>query len=93
MCFYHILALIVVIALVVLVIYAARTLAQIKKTAQAVEYLALTTAEKVEKTQSTFDLIHNVSSVLDNGLFKALTLGADLARRFKRKPKEDKEEE
>jgi len=92
MCFYHILALIVVIAFVILVIYAARTLAQIKKTAQAVEYLALTTAEKVDKTQNTFELIQRVSSVLDNGLFKALTLGADLARRFHKK-KEEKEEE
>ena len=93
MCFYQILALIVVIAFVILVIYAARTLLQIKKTAQAVEYLALTTAEKVDKTNSTFELMERVSSVLDNGFFKALTLGADLARRFKRKPKEDKEEE
>ena len=92
MCFYQILALIVVIAFVILVIYAARTLMQIKKTAQAVEYLALTTAEKVDKTQNTFELIHRVSSVLDHGFFKAITFGADLARRFHKK-KEEKEEE
>ena len=89
MCFYQILALIVVIAFVVLVIYAARTLVQIKKTAESVEYLALTTAEKVDKTNSTFELINNVSSFLDNGFYKAITAGVDLARRWKKKDKED----
>lgn len=89
MCFYQILALIVVIAFVVLVIYAARTLIQIKKTAESVEYLALTTAEKVDKTNSTFELINNISSVLDNGVYKAIAMGVDLARRWKKKEKED----
>ena len=89
MCFYQILALIVVIAFVVLVIYVIRTLIQIKKTAESVEYLALTTAEKVDKTNRTFELLDNVSSVLDNGFYKAITLGVDLARRWKKKDKED----
>lgn len=90
MCFYQILALIVVIAIVILIIYAARTLVQIKKTAQAVEYLALTTADKVEKTNSTFELLHNVSSVLDNGFYKAIAVGIDISRRLrKRKEKQD----
>jgi len=89
MCFYQILALIVVIAFVVLVIYAARTLIQIKKTAESIEYLALTTAEKVDKTNRTFELIDNVSSVLDSGLYKALGFGLDLARRFKKKKEEE----
>ena len=91
MCFYQILALVVVIAFVILVIYAARTLMQIKKTAEAVELLALTTADKVEKTNSTFELINNVSSVLDNGFYKAVAMGVDLARRFHKK-KEEKED-
>ena len=89
MCFYQILALIVVVAFVVLVIYAVRTLIQIKKTAESVEYLALTTAEKVDKTNSTFELLSNVSSVLDNGFYKAIAMGVDLARRWKKKEKED----
>ena len=71
-----------------MVIYAARTLLQIKKTAEAVEYLALTTAEKVDKTNSTFELLSNVASVLDNGFYKAIAMGVDLARRFHKK-KED----
>ena len=91
MCFYQIMVLIAVIAFVILVIYAARTLMQIKKTAEAVELLALTTADKVEKTNSTFELINNVSSVLDNGFYKAVAMGIDLARRFHKK-KEEKED-
>lgn len=89
MSFYQILALIVVIAFVVLVIYAVRALIQIKKTAESVEYLALTTAEKVDKTNSTFELLNNISSVLDNGFYKAIALGVDLARRWKKKDQED----
>ena len=91
MCFYQIMVLIAVIAFVILVIYAAQTLIQIKKTAESVEYLALTTAEKVDKTNSTFELINNVSSVLDNGLYRVLGVGIDLARRFHKK-KEEKED-
>lgn len=89
MSFYQIMTLIAVMAFVVLVIYAVRTLLQIKKTAQAVEYLALTTAEKVDKTNSTFELIQRVSSILDNGFFKAITFGTDLARRFHKKKEEE----
>lgn len=83
--FYQIMTLIAVVAFVVLVIYAARTLMQIQKTAESVEYLAITTAEKVDKTSSTFQLIDNVSSVLDNGLFKAVKLGMDLVNKYKKK--------
>ena len=91
MCFYQILALIVVIAFVILVIYAARTLIQIKKTAESVELLALTADDKVEKTNSTFELLNNVSSVLDNGFYKAVALGIDFARRW-HKRKEEQED-
>ena len=93
MCFYQILALIVVIAFVILVIYAARTLVQIKKTAESVEYLALTTAEKVDKTSSTFELLNNVASILDNGFYKAVGVGIDLARRLHKKKEKEEEED
>ncbi len=88
--FYQIISLVAVCAFVVLVVYAVLTLVQIKKTAESVEYLALTTAEKVDKTSSTFELLNNVASVLDNGFYKAIALGVDLARRIhKKKDKED----
>ena len=89
--FYQIMTLIAVTAFVVLVIYAVRTLIQIKKTAESLEYLSLTTAEKVDKTNSAFELLNNVASVLDNGFYKAIGVGIDLARRFHKK-KEAKED-
>ena len=91
MCFYQVLALIVVIAFVILVIYAARTLLQIQKTAASVEYLALTAAEKVDKTSSTFELLNNISSMLDSTFFRALKLGASLVDRYKHKKEKDEE--
>ncbi len=88
--FYQSITLVAVTAFIILVIYAVLALIQIKKTAQSVEYLALTTAEKVDKTNKTFELLDNVSSVLDNGFYKAITLGIDLARRWRHpKNKED----
>ena len=83
--FYQIMTSIAVVAFVVLVIFAVRTLMQIQKTAESVEYLAITTAEKVDKTNSTFELINNVSSILDNGFYKAIRLGIDLINRYKKK--------
>lgn len=80
--FYQIMTLIAVTAFVILVIYAVITLLQVKKTAQSVEYLALTTAEKVDQTRSTFELLHNVSSLLDNGFCKVLRIGVDLVDRY-----------
>lgn len=88
--FYQSITLVAVTAFIILVIYAVLALIQIKKTAQSVEYLALTTAEKVDKTNKTFELLDNVSSVLDNGFYKAITLGIDLAHRWRhKKSKED----
>lgn len=83
--FYQIMTLVAVTAFVILVIYAVRTLMQIQKTAESVEYLAITTASKVDKTSSTFELLDNVSSILDNGLFRAIKLGMDLVNKYKRK--------
>lgn len=79
--FYQIMTLIAVSAFVVLVIYAARALAQIKKTAESVEYLSVLAAENVEKTQSAFELLNNVTSLLDSTFYKAMKLGVDLLSR------------
>lgn len=75
--------LLVAVAFVVLVVFAVRTLIQILHTAEAVEYLALSAAEKVDKTQSTFALIDNVSSFLNSGVFKAAKVGVDMVRQFR----------
>ena len=84
MTFYQGCTLAAVLAFLVLVIFAIRTLIQIMHTAEAVEYLAISTAEKVDKTQSTFALIDNVSSFLNSGVFKAAAVGAEIARRLRR---------
>ncbi|MBO4674855.1 MAG: hypothetical protein J5601_02060 [Elusimicrobiaceae bacterium] len=73
-----------VIAFVVLVVFAIRVLIQILHTAEAVEYLAISAAEKVDKTQSTFALIDNVSSFLNSGVFKAAKAGVELMRHFRK---------
>ena len=83
--FYQIMTLIAVSAFVVLVIYAVRTLIQIKKTAESVEYLSLTTAANIEKTKSTFELLDNVSSLLDSTFFRAVKLGMSLIDKYKHK--------
>lgn len=82
--FYQIMTLIAVAAFVVLVVYAAVTLVQVKRTAESVEYLAALAAENVEKTQSTFDLLNNISSMLDSTFYKALKLGVDFMRRYRK---------
>ena len=87
MAFYQGCVLIAVLAFLVLVVFAIRTLIQIMHTAEAVEYLALSTAEKVDKTQSTFVLLDNISSFLDSGIFKAFKTGVDLVSRLRSKDK------
>lgn len=77
-------ALTAVVAFVVLVIFAIRTLIQILHTAEAVEYLAVSTAEKVDKTQSTFTLIDNVSSFLNSGVFRVAKVGLDVVRHLRK---------
>ena len=83
--FYQWCVLVAVVAFVVLVIVAVRTFLQITRTAEVVEYLAVTTAENVERTKSTFELIDNVSSLLDSTFYKAMKLGVDLVKKY-RKP-------
>ena len=82
--FYQICVLVAVIAFVILVIYAVKTFIQIVHTAEAVEYLAMTTAEKVDKTNSTFALLDNVSTFLDSGFYKAAKLGVDLVNKLRK---------
>ena len=82
--FYQICALVAVVAFVVLVVYAVKTFIQISRTAEAVEYLAITTAENVEKTKSTFALMDNISTFLDSGFYKAAKLGVDLVNKLRK---------
>ncbi len=82
--FYQWCVLVAVVTFVVLVVFAVRALLQITRTAEAVEYLAVTTAENVEKTKGAFALIENVSSLLDSSFYKAMKLGIDLVRRIRK---------
>ncbi len=82
--FYQICALVAVVAFVILVVYAVKTFIQIAHTAEAVEYLAMTTAEKVDKTNSTFALLDNISTFLDSGFYKAAKLGVDLVSKLRK---------
>ena len=82
--FYQICVLIAVIAFVVLVVYAVKTFIQITRTAEAVEYLAMTTAENVEKTKSTFALMDNISTFLDSGFYKAAKFGVELVNKLRK---------
>lgn len=82
--FYQWCVLIAVVTFVVLAVFAVRALLQITRTAEAVEYLAVTTAENVEKTKGAFALIENVSSLLDSSFYKAMKLGIDLVRRMRK---------
>lgn len=82
--FYQWCVLVAVVTFVVLAVFAVRALLQITRTAEAVEYLAATTAENVEKTKGAFALIENVSSLLDSSFYKAMKLGIDLVRRIRK---------
>ena len=84
MAFYQGCVLIAVLAFLVLVVFAIRTLIQIMHTAEAVEYLALSTAEKVDKTQSTFELLDKASTFVDSGVYKTIAMGIDLFKRLKK---------
>ena len=82
--FYQGCVLAAVVAFLVLVVFAIKTFIQIARTAEAVEYLALSTAEKVDKTKSTFELLDNVASFLDSGFYKAAKAGLELVHRFRK---------
>ena len=72
-------------AFIVMVIFVVRAVLQMTRTAEAAEYLLITTAEKVDQTKNTFDLIENVSGLLDAGWYKALKLGMDFVQRLRHK--------
>ena len=82
--FYQVCVLIAVMAFVVFVVFAVRAFVQIHKTAEAAEYLVLTTADKVDKTQSTFELLDKASTFVDSGVYKTVAMGIDLYKRWKK---------
>ena len=83
--FYQICALVATVAFVVLVVFLVRAILQITKTAEAAEYLALTTAKKVDQTQATFDLLEKASTFVDSGVYRTVAMGIDLYKRLKNK--------
>ena len=83
--FYQWCVLAAVVAFVVFVAFAVRAFLQITRTAEAVEYLAVSTAENVDKTKSAFDLIDNVSTLLDSTFYKVMKLGMDVIKHYRSK--------
>ncbi len=82
--FYQVCTLLAVVFFGGLVIVAVRAILQITKTAEAVEYLALTTAEKVDKTQSTFELLEKAATFMDSGVYRTVAMGIDLVKRLRK---------
>ena len=82
--FYQVCTLVAVAAFVVLVVFLVRAVLQVTRTAEAVEYLALTTAEKVDKTQCTFELLEKASTFVDSGVYRTVAMGIDLFKRLKK---------
>lgn len=83
--FYQWCVLVAVITFVVMVIFIVRTMIQLYRTAESVEYLTVITAENVEKTRSAFDLVENVSTLLDSTFYRAMKLGVDLVNKYRRR--------
>lgn len=81
--FYQWCVLAAVSAFIVFVVFAVRAFLQITRTAEAVEYLAISTAENVDKAKNAFDLIDNVSTMLDSTFYKVMKLGMDLVKRYR----------
>ena len=82
--FYQVCTLVALVAFAVLVVVAVRAILQITKTAESVEYLALTTAEKVDRTQSTFELLEKVATFADSGVYRTIAMGIDLVKRLRK---------
>lgn len=83
--FYQWCVLVAVIAFVVMVIFVVRTMLQLYRTAESVEYLTVVTAENVEKTRPAFDLVENISTLLDSTFYRAMKLGVDLVNKYRRR--------
>ena len=77
--------LVAVVAFVVLVVFIVRTMLQLYRTAESVEYLAMVSAENVAKTRPAFDLVENVSTLLDSTFYKTMKLGFDLVNRYRQR--------
>ena len=82
--FYQVCVLVALVVFAVLAVVVVRGVLQITKTAEAVEYLALTTAEKVDKTQSTFELLEKASTFVDSGVYRTVAMGIDLFKRLRK---------
>lgn len=83
--FYQWCTLVAVVAFVVLVAFIVRTMLQLYRTAESVEYLAMVSAENVAKTRPAFDLVENVSTLLDSTFYKTMKLGFDLVNRYRQR--------
>ena len=83
--FYQWCTLVAVVAFVVLVVFIVRTMLQLYRTAESVEYLAMVSAENVAKTRPAFDLVENVSTLLDSTFYKTMELGCDLVNRYRQR--------
>ena len=83
--FYQWCVLVAVVAFVVLVFFIVRTMLQLYRTAESVEYLAMVSAENVEKTRPAFDFVENVSTLLDSTFYKTMKLGFDLLNRYRQR--------
>ena len=82
--FYQWCVLVAVVAFVVMVFFVVRTMIQLYRTAESVEYLTVVTAENVEKTRPAFDLVENVSTLLDSTFYRAMKLGVDLVNKYRK---------
>ncbi len=83
--FYQWCVLVAVVAFVVMVFFVVRTMIQLYRTAESVEYLTVVTAENVEKTRPAFDLVENVSTLLDSTFYRAMKLGVDLVNKYRKR--------
>ena len=83
--FYQWCTLVAVVAFVVLVVFIVRTMLQLYRTAESVEYLAMVSAENVAKTRPAFDLVENVSTLLDSTFYTTMKLGFDLVNRYRQR--------
>lgn len=85
---YEVSVIVAVLTFMVIAVFMVRALIQIKKTAQSMEHLSKMTAENVEKTRSTFELLDSVASLLDSTFYRALKLGLNIFQysRSRKKP-------
>ena len=81
--FYVLCAGIITASVVVVAVYAVGTLAQIRATARAVEYLAINANEKIEATRGLFEAVNLVSNSVRSIWFKVAQMGFNFLTGFK----------